>query len=71
MIEVSCCHSAYKANGQQLTSIIAGSRYEHNEDYMSSQGNKHWRGFLMLHDVHDGEFDIMPVSLKYINKRYD
>ena len=63
-------HSAYKANGQQLTSIIAGSCYEHNEDYMSSQGNKHWRGFLMLHDVHDGEFDIMPVSLKYINKRY-
>ena len=34
-------HSAYKANGQQLTSIIAGSCYEHNEDYMSSQGNKH------------------------------
>lgn len=64
-------HSAYKADGTQLTSIIAGSCYEHNEDYMSSQGNKHWRGFLMLHDVHDGEFDVMPVSLKYINKRYE
>lgn len=63
-------HSAYKADGTQLTSIIAGSCYEHNEDYMSAQGNKHWRGFLMLHDVHDGEFDVMPVSLKYINKRY-
>ena len=63
-------HSAYKADGAQLTSIIAGSCYEHDEDYMSSQGNKHWRGFLMLHDVHDGEFDIMPVSLKYINQRY-
>jgi hypothetical protein len=63
-------HSAYKADGSQITSIIAGSCYEHNEDYMSAQGNKHWRGFLMLHDVHDGEFDVMPVSLKYINKRY-
>lgn len=64
-------HSAYKADGSQLTSIIAGSCYEHNEDYMSSQGNKHWRGFLVLHDVHDGEFDVMPVSMKFINARYD
>ena len=62
--------TGYKADGSLLTSIIAGSCYEHDEDYMSSQGNKHWRGFLMLHDVKDGEFDIMPVSLNYINKRY-
>ncbi len=62
--------STYRADGTRLTSIIAGSCYEHNEDYMSSQGNKHWRGFLMLHDVKDGEFDLMSVSLDYINKRY-
>ncbi len=62
--------TGYKADGGLITSIIAGSCYEHNEDYMSSQGNRHWRGFLMLHDVHDGEFDLMPVSLKYINQRY-
>jgi len=64
-------HTAYKADGTPLTSIIAGSCYEHDEDYMSSQGNKHWRGFLVLHDVNDGAFDTMPVSLKYINKRYE
>lgn len=62
--------TAYNAEGKNLTSIIAGSCYEHNEDYMSSQGNKHWRGFLMLHDVKDGEFDVMPVSLKYTNQKY-
>lgn len=62
--------TSYKANGEMISSIIAGSCYEHNEDYMSSQGNKHWRGFLMLHDVRDGEFDVMPVSLKYINQKY-
>ena len=62
--------TSYKADGQAITSIIAGSCYEHNEDYMSSQGNKHWRGFLMLHDVQDGAFDVMPVSLKYINQKY-
>jgi hypothetical protein len=63
-------HSGYRADGTQMTSIIAGSCYEHDEDYMSSQGNKHWRGFLMLHDVQEGAFDVMPVSLKYINKKY-
>ena len=45
--------------------------YEHAEDYLGPQGNKHWRGILMLHDVQDGAFDIMPVSLKYLRKKYD
>lgn len=62
--------TSHKADGSPITSIIAGSCYEHEESYMSQQGNRHWRGFLMLHDVCDGEFDVMPVSLKYINNRY-
>jgi hypothetical protein len=64
-------HTGSRADGALLTSIIAGSCYEHEEDYMGPQGNKHWRGFLMLHDVKDGQFDLMPVSLDYINKRYE
>jgi hypothetical protein len=60
----------YKADGSPLTCVIAGSCYEHNEDYMGPQGNKHWRGFLVLHEVEDGHFDLMPVSLNYINKVY-
>ena len=62
--------TGYRADGGKLTSVIAGSCYEHNEDYMSSQGNKHWRGFLVAHDVCDGDFDLMPVSLTYINKKF-
>jgi hypothetical protein len=62
-------HTGYTADGRMLQSIIAGSCYEHNEDYMGSQGNKHWRGALMLHDVEDGQFDVMPISLKYFNNR--
>lgn len=63
-------HTGHRADGQRLTSIIAGSCYEHNEDYLGPQGNKHWRGFLMLHEVNDGAFDLMPVSLDYIKSRY-
>lgn len=62
--------TSVKADGAILTSIIAGSCYEHDEEYMSQQSNNHWRGFLMLHDVREGQFDLMPVSLAYINKKY-
>lgn len=63
--------TAHRADGRRLTSIIAGSCYEHDEDYMGPQGNKHWRGALMFHEVNDGQFDLMPVSLDYLNKRYE
>jgi len=63
--------TGYKADGSLLTSIIAGSCYEHDEPYMNWQSNHHWRGFLMLHEVNEGAFDLMPVSLSYINKKYD
>lgn len=59
----------YRADGALLHSIIAGSCYEHDEDYMGPQGNNHWRGALMLHDVHDGQFEVMPISLKYFRER--
>lgn len=62
--------TGHRADGARLTSIIAGSCYEHNEDYMGPQGNKHWRGFLVLHEVHEGQFDLMPVSLEYLHKKY-
>lgn len=59
-----------RADGSTMTSIIAGSCYEHNEDYLGPQGNLHWRGFLVLHEVNDGCFDEMWVSLDYINKKF-
>jgi hypothetical protein len=61
---------ATRADGKTITSIIAGSCYEHDEDYMGPQGNKHWRGLIVLHEVNDGAFDEMFVSLNYINNRY-
>jgi hypothetical protein len=62
--------SAYRADGKRITSIIAGSCYEHNEDYLGPQGNHHWRGLVVLHSVHDGEFDEMYVPLDYLREKY-
>jgi hypothetical protein len=61
---------ATRADGSTITSIIAGSCYEHEESYLGAQGNRHYRGLLMLHEVKDGRFDEMWVSLGYINGRY-
>ncbi len=63
-------HSGDRADGARLTSVIAGSCYEHDEDYLGPQGNKCWRGVLMLHEVNNGQFDLMPVSLDYLKRKY-
>lgn len=63
-------HTGYKADGTILSSIIAGSCYEHDEDYMGPQGNHHWRGILMLNDVRNGGFEPMPITLKYLKDKY-
>ena len=60
----------YTAEGRQITAIFAGCFYQHDEDYMSPQGNKHWRGIWMLHNVNNGEFDEMPISMNYLRARY-
>lgn len=62
--------SAYRADGKRITSIIAGSCYEHDEDYLGPQGNNHWRGVLMLHSVNDGEFDECYVPLSWLRTKY-
>lgn len=59
-----------RADGKEMTAIISGSCYEHDEPYMGPQQNNHWRGLWMLHDVHDGAFDEMAVSIKYIKGKF-
>lgn len=60
-----------KADGSTITSMIIGSFYTHNEEYLGHQGNKHYRGCVMLHEVNDGGFDEMFISVEYLRKKYD
>jgi hypothetical protein len=61
---------ANRADGRQITGLFSGCCYLHDEDYLGAQGNNYWRGIWMLHEVEDGQFDEMPVSLKYLRKKY-
>jgi len=62
---------ANRADGSQITGLFSGCCYLHDEDYLGSQGNKYWRGIWMLHEVTNGSFDEMPVSLNYLRKKYE
>lgn len=60
-----------RADGKPLISIIAGSYYLHDEDYMDSLSNRHWRGLVVLNDVKDGYFDELFLSIEYLERKYN
>lgn len=60
-----------RADGKEIKGLFCGVCNEHDEEYLGPQGNKHWRGIWMLHNVADGEYDEMPVPLTYIKDKYD
>ena len=61
---------ARRADGSSLTAIISGSCYQHDESYLSPLTNKHWRGMYVLHEVKDGTFDEMAISINYLLRKF-
>lgn len=61
----------YTGSGQQQNALVAGAFYQHDEDYKGPQGNAHWRGIIVKHEVVDGAYDIMPISLNYLCRRFE
>ena len=58
------------ASGVQQWGIVAGACYPHDEDYKGHQGNHHWRGIVVQHNVDKGSFNPMFISLDYLKSRY-
>ena len=56
--------------GQQQWGLIAGACYEHDELYKGVQGNRHWRGIILKHNVKDGSYDPLFVSLDWLEGEY-
>jgi hypothetical protein len=50
--------------------LIAGSFYQHDERYLGPQGNDHWQGILIKHEVRDGDYDLLEVSTDYLLRKY-
>lgn len=60
-----------RADGSRITGIICGACYLHDESYLNPQTNNVWRGIYALNEVHNGELDEMPVSLRFLRSRYE
>lgn len=57
--------------GKSQHGLVAGACYLHQENYKGPQGNAHWRGVIVKHEVEDGSYDAMFVSLNYLCRRYE
>lgn len=61
----------FLSDGTCRMGIVAGSFYQHDEDYMGPQGNaSHWRGCIMLNEVNEGGADVCELSLNYLMKEW-
>lgn len=56
--------------GRLQWGLIAGSYYQHDEGYLGPQGNSHWRGIVVKHNVHKGSYNPMFVDLAYLRSKY-
>lgn len=63
-------HFDRRADGSHMTTIISGSFYQHNYRYLSPFTNAHWRGAWFLHEMKDGRFDELALSINYLKRRY-
>lgn len=61
----------FLSNGQQQFGLVAGACYLAAETYKGWQGNAHWRGIVVLHQVENGAADPMFVSLDFLCRKYE
>jgi hypothetical protein len=64
-------HSMVRVDGKMIYGLFSGCCYEHDEGYLGPQGNHYFRGVWVLHEVDNGYFEPMQVSLRYLRNKYE
>lgn len=59
-----------QTTGQQQWGLIAGAGYIHEEPYKGVSGNFHWRGIVVKHNVENGSYDPLFISMDWLEKEY-
>ena len=62
--------SQYLPDGSRIRGCVAGAFYQHDEEYAGPQGHNYWRGIIYKHEVSDGDYDLMEVSLDYLLREW-
>lgn len=60
----------YLNNGKCQRGLVCGAFYQHDEEYMGYQGNHHFRGCIMKHEVKDGNYAVMELTLDYLLREW-
>jgi hypothetical protein len=55
-----------QGSGATWHGLVVGACYAHREEYRGNQGQRHWRGVVVLNEVRDGDYCIMPLTLDYL-----
>jgi len=57
-------------NGKTIHGLVLGSCYLDAESYRGPQGVNEWRGVGVLHDVRDGDYEPMFLTLRWLCRKY-
>jgi hypothetical protein len=58
-------------DGMLQRGMVAGSFYLHDEQYRGPQSNHEWKGILVKNECHNGQYDLMEISVNYLCLRYE
>lgn len=59
-----------RADGTPIVGLFCGTCYLHDEDYLGAQGNTARKQIVVKHEVRNGAYDPMFVSLDYLKREY-
>ena len=62
--------SSVRADGTPIIGLFAGCFCLHDEDYLGPQGNPVHRQLWVKHEVNNGFYYPMPVSINYLERKY-
>jgi hypothetical protein len=65
------CGTKELNNGRMLRGLVQGACYLHAEKYRGKQANNERRDLFMLHEVQNGDYRLMEISLGYLCQRYE
>lgn len=57
-------------NGTAHLGLVAGSYYQHNEDFRGAQAVNEWRGIVIKNEVANGDYDPSFISLNYLQRTF-
>lgn len=61
----------YTCTGQRRRGLVCGRFYQDYHEYLGKQKNaQSWSGIMLKHEVHQGDYDLMEVSMDYLLAEY-